>query len=169
MELKDYIAESLERVRAATLNIVKDLTPEELVWRPGPDANHIGFLLWHVARWDDYPFHPYVVHREQVWIARGWYQRFGLKPEDTGTGWTAQQVAEWTPPPLQELLQYMNDAREALLVGLKELDMSRLGERPRPDRPEQTIANILQGRVMHEATHQGAIEYVVGLKRTGTS
>ena len=165
MELREYVAESLERVRAATLSVVKDLTSEELLWRPGPEANHIGFLLWHIARWDDYPFNPCVSNHEQVWIAQRWYRRFGLKPEDTGTGWTPQQVADWTPPPLQELLQYMREARDSIIAGLKELDLGRLEERPRLDRPEQTIANILQGRVMHEANHQGEIQYLLGLKR----
>lgn len=169
MELKDYVAESLEQARSRTFNVVKDLTPEELAWRPGPEANPIGFLLWHIARAEDALYHRFIAGAEQVWTAREWDRRFGLKPEDTGGSWTAQQVADWTPPPLQDLLQYMGDVRESVLAGLKELDLGRLGERPRSDRPEQTIANILQLAVIHEAHHQGAIEYLVGLKRAGLS
>lgn len=169
MDLREYIAESLEWVRGRTLDVVKDLTPEELVWRPGPEANHMGFLLWHIARAEDALFHRFVAGDEQVWISQKWYQRFGLKPEDTGNGWTPQQVAAWTPPPLQNLLQYMGEVRESVLTGLKRLDLGRLDERPRPDRPDQTVANLLQLLASHEAHHQGAIEYLVGLKRTGLS
>ena len=169
MDLREYIVESLEQVRARTLNVVKELTPEELAWRPGPEANHVGFLLWHIARAEDALYHRFVAGAEQVWTAREWNRRFGLKPEDTGGGWTPQQVAGWTPPPLRDLLQYMGEVRESVLAGLRQLDVSQLEEKPWPDRPDQTVANILQLLVIHEAHHQGAIEYLVGLKRAGLS
>lgn len=168
MELREYIAESLEQVRARTLDLVKELTPDELVWRPGPEANHTAFLLWHTARSEDALFNRFIAGCEQVWTARGWHRRFGLKPDDTGNGWTAQQVARWTPPSLQDLLRYMGEVRESVLAGLKDLDLGRLGEKPWPARPDRTVANILQLLASHEAHHQGAIEYLVGLMRTAS-
>ena len=169
MELREYIVESLERGRARTLDVVKDITPEELAWMPGPEANHIGFLLWHLARSEDALYHRFVAATEQVWTAQGWDRRFGLRPEDTGNGWTPQQVANWTPPPLPDLLQYMGEVRESVMAGLGQLDLTRLEEKPWPDRPEMTVANILHLLASHEAHHQGAIEYLIGLKRTGLS
>ena len=43
--------------------------------------------------------------------------------------------------------------------------MTRLPESLRPDRPEFTVAYYLQQAVIHEAQHQGQIEYIVGLMR----
>lgn len=168
MELKKYIAESLNETRARTLRVVKDLTPEELAWRPGHEANPIGFLLWHIARAEDGIYNRWIASREQVWTTHGWDKRFALKPEDSGNGWTAQQVADFVSPPLDDLLRYMAEVQESVLEHLPQLDLGRLGEKPNPDRPDWTISNMLQLLVIHEAHHQGAIEYLVGLQRSGT-
>jgi len=168
MEVKEYIAESLQRNRARTLDIIKDLKPDELTWRPGPEANHIAFLLWHIGRAEDGLFNRSIMGREQVWVKDGWDKRFHLKPEDSGGGWTAQQVAAFAPESLDLVLQYMAAVRKSVLQGLPKLDPSRLGEKPQPDRPDWTIGAMLQILVAHEAHHQGAIEYLKGLKRSGT-
>ena len=169
MELRNYISESLEQMRGRTLASVKDLTPEDLTWRPGPEANHVAFLLWHVARSEDALFNVWIMGGKQVWTTQGWHSRFGLKPEDSGRDWTPQQIGAWSPPALSELLQYMSEVRESVLTGLNKLDLGRLGEKPRPDRPDMTMANILQLIVTHEAHHQGAIDYLIGLKNAGAS
>ena len=82
-------------------------------------------------------------------------------------------VAEWTPeelgrftPALPDLLSYMSAVRESVLANLSKLDMGRFGEHPRPDRPDLTVANFLQLVASHEAHHQGAIEYLVGLMKS---
>jgi len=168
MEVKEYIADSLQRNRTRTLDIVKDLKPDELTWRPGPEANHIAFLLWHIGRAEDGLFNRSIMGREQVWVKDGWDKRFHLKPEDSGGGWTAQQVAAFAPENLDLVLQYMAAVRKSVLEGLAKLDPGRLGEKPRPDRPDWTIGAMLQILVAHEAHHQGAIEYLKGLKRSGT-
>lgn len=168
MELKQYIKDSLERNRARTLDIIKDLKPDEIIWQPGPQANHIAFLLWHMARSEDGLFNRWIMGREQVWVQNGWDKKFRLGPEDSGGGWTPQQVADFRPMSLDQIVSYMAEVRASLMEGLDKLDMDRLEERPRPDRPDWTIATMLQLLAVHEAHHQGAIEYLKGLKRSGT-
>ena len=43
MELKEFIEQTLGQCKEAMYEILEGLTPEELVWRPGSEANHIGF------------------------------------------------------------------------------------------------------------------------------
>jgi uncharacterized damage-inducible protein DinB len=148
---------------------MKDVTPEELTWRPGQDANHIAFLIWHIVRSEDGMFNRWIVGREQVWTKGGWDKKFGLKPDDSGGGWTSQQVAEFKPKTPDQILGYMAEVRKSVLEGLSTLDLKRLSDKPRPDRPEWTVATMLQMLAFHEAHHQGAIDYLKGLKRAPKS
>ena len=53
MNLKGFIEDVLTQERAGLLEVIDDLTPEELAWHPGPEANHIGWMLWHMFRAED--------------------------------------------------------------------------------------------------------------------
>ena len=53
MDLKNFISRAFDIQGKDLLEGVKDLTPEELAWRPAPHANSVGFLLWHMARVED--------------------------------------------------------------------------------------------------------------------
>ncbi|HZP26312.1 MAG TPA: DinB family protein [Dehalococcoidia bacterium] len=174
MDLREFARESLERTRKATLTIVVGLSDEELGWQPAPDANHIGFLLFHTFRAQDRYFNRWVGTGLEVWDANGWSQRWRL-PEHpgasdawfVGNSWTTDEVREWAPPPLSELLAYGAEVQASALDVLDSLDLSRLPEVPRPERPEFTIAYYLQQAVIHEAQHQGQIDYIAGLLRAG--
>lgn len=168
MDLRDFIAEAMSRNREGILNVVKPLTEADLTWAPGPEANPIGFLLWHVARSEDSYFHTRIAKALQVWAGDGWFRRFGLPENETGNSWTAAQVLAFRVPSKQVLLDYMVAVRQSALQVLKGFDLARLGEqyRIRPDQPPRTLANVLQNVISHEAHHQGAIEYLVGLRRS---
>ena len=165
MELREYVAEALTRKRNGTLNAVKGLTQKQLDWRPSPQANSIGFLLWHIARGEDGLLNRWAFGSKEVWATGGWDKKIHL-PSDKPMGeWTAADLGRFTPA-LADLLAYMSAVRESSLAALKKLDVGRLGEHPRPDRPEWSVATLLQIGVGHEAHHQGAIEYLVGLMKS---
>ncbi|MBI4234638.1 MAG: DinB family protein [Chloroflexi bacterium] len=171
MDLRDYIAEAMTRVRQNTLNSVQGLTPEQLRWQPGPEANSIGFLLFHAFRVEDLYFHRWIQPVGEIWVRGGWQgryklsERFEVKPEENGNSWNGEQVAAFIPPPLGEFLAYAAAVRESALKIVKGLDLARLGETPNPNRPNITIANMLQNAVAHEAEHRGTVDYLVGLMK----
>lgn len=173
MDLRDFVAEAMARVRRETLRAVEGATLEDLNWRPGPEANPVGFLLWHIFRVEDAYFHRWIQPVGEVWEGHGWHRRLRLvegeevPPQETGFGWPAERVARFVSPPLGELLAYGNAVRQGAMRVLRALDLGRLGERPRPDRPDWTVATLLQNAVIHEAHHQGAIAYLLGLRRSG--
>jgi uncharacterized damage-inducible protein DinB len=164
MEFIEYIAEALTRNRAATLNLVKDLTPEQLIWQPSPEANPIGWLLWHIGRAEDFYFHRAITRQGDVWEREGWNAKFNMPARDSGN-WTPETIAAFVPPPLPGLLTYLDAVRSSALSIVKGLDAKRLDEHPRPDRPQTTIATLLQSAITHEAEHRGGIEYVIGLMK----
>ena len=53
MTLNEFVEDALNKEQDFLMEAVKDLTPEELTWRPGPDANPIGWILWHMLRVED--------------------------------------------------------------------------------------------------------------------
>ena len=169
MDLRDFVTESIESNRQATLDIVKDLTPAQLQWRPSPEANYIAFLLFHIFRGADRYFHR-VTGRTELWDEDGWSDRWQLSSKDpsqstTGFNWTAKQVATWEPPPLQELLAYGETVRSSFVSAIRDLDLGRLSEIPAPDLPDRTIARYLQLASLHKAEHRGQIDYILGLMK----
>ena len=53
MDLKGFIEQALTQKRDALLEVIDDLSPQELAWQSGPEANRIGWMLWHTFRVED--------------------------------------------------------------------------------------------------------------------
>ena len=43
----------LDRLHGSLDSSIRDLSPEELHWKPSNGCNHIGFSLWHYVRTED--------------------------------------------------------------------------------------------------------------------
>ena len=174
MDVRDYVADAIARTRAGTLDLVRDLTSEQLTWQIAPEANTVGFLLFHIFRVEDY-FLRVLGAEHELWRQEGWAQRWTLPepPADvtgiwfTGNSWTPEDVASFQPPPLDEMLAYGAAVREAFLLHLRNLDLSRLQDTVWPRRrPTVTVARILQMVAHHESEHQGHIGLLLGLLRS---
>ncbi len=77
MDPLDLVRDSLGRVHELIPAVLDGLTGEDLLWRPDPEANSIGWLVWHLTRIEDDHL-ARLANVEQAWTADGWYQRFGL-------------------------------------------------------------------------------------------
>ena len=53
MNTVKFISDCLEQVQLRLLSTCEGLTQEQVLWRPAPYANNIGFILWHVTRAED--------------------------------------------------------------------------------------------------------------------
>ena len=171
MDVRDYVADAIARTRTGTLNMVEGLTPRQLTWQITPEANTIGFLLFHIFRVEDY-FLRVLGAEQELWRRDGWDQRWTLPepPADvtgiwfTGNSWRPEDVASFQPPPLDQMLAYAAAVRKAFLDRLRSLDLSRLQETVWPRRsPTVTVARILQMVAHHESEHNGHIGFILGL------
>ena len=76
MELKTFLEQTLDECKRRLYRTLQGLTPAELAWRPGAEANSICFMVWHVARVEDRWLHRFaggLATRRVVsalWIAR---------------------------------------------------------------------------------------------------
>lgn len=88
------LADAFGRIRESVSDTVYGLNSTQLAYRITPDANPIGWLVWHLTRvQDDHVADAFGV--PQVWSADGWPGRFGLHAStvDIGYGHSSQQVA----------------------------------------------------------------------------
>jgi Protein of unknown function (DUF664) len=169
MDVNELLVESFGRIPDLVRAAVEGMDPEDLARRPAPDANPIGWLVWHLVRVQD-DHVAEVMGSEQVWTSGGWPERFGLPAgyADTGYGHTPQDVAAVRPENAQALLDYLDAVWErtrGFLLGLKPADLDRVVDE-RWD-PPVTLGVRLVSVVDDDAQHAGQAAYVRGLLERG--
>ena len=141
----------------------KDLTPTQLRWCSGPEANHIGWMYLHTAQAMDAMATMASGRGTQLWDSGNWASRMGLSPEVRVGGMKPQEAVAFDPPPLQSLQEYWQAVRQATSEWIKTLTPEDFDRSVRPDRPEFTVARCVS--VLHSEIlqHIGQIAYVRGL------
>ena len=160
----EILADAFERVRESVHQVVEGLTPEQLAYRPDPDANSIAWLVWHIARVQD----DHVADAaggQQLWEAGGWAERFGLPfdPGAIGYGQSSDEVGQ-VRADAELLTGYYDAVHSATLSYLETLaedDYPRVVD----DRwdPPVTLAVRLVSVVNDGTQHVGQAAYVRGL------
>ncbi|MBI4496509.1 MAG: DinB family protein [Chloroflexi bacterium] len=162
--LRAFIAEGLEAAWKDLRTVTQDLTQEQLLWHAAPEANSIGYLLWHVGRVEDNFIQRFLLRGDEVWTGRGWQERFGYQTRGIGTGFTPGETEQVPIPSLELVWGYLDDVREHTLRYLSALDWSTLPEKPRAERfPQWSIQTILRQLSAHANQHLGEINYLRGL------
>ena len=127
MESRAVLADAFDRIRDAVHQAADGLQPEQLAWRPDPEANSIAWLLWHLTRIED----DHVAHladTDQVWLAGGWCDRFALPfpPAATGYGDSADAVGKVQVSSAELLTGYQDAVRVAIDRYLERVDADEL-------------------------------------------
>jgi hypothetical protein len=162
---RDLLVDGFCRIRDGVPSVVKGLTTDELLWRPDHDANHIAWLLWHLARQQDDQVAD-LAGDESVWLDEGWTDRFALPyPRRThGWGMSSGDVGRFTVADTGLFAGYQGvvHARTIeLLEGLSADDYGRVID-TRWDPPVTVAVRIVS--VLDDAVkHLGQAEYVRGL------
>ncbi len=165
MEVGDVFADAFGRVQEEVHAVLDGLSQEDLDARPGPEANSIGWLVWHIARVQD-DHVAGVAGREQTWTAGGWHDRFGLPltPTDIGYGHTSEQAARINGIAAAELSAYYDAVHAATLDYVRTVsaaDLDRIVD-TRWD-PHVTLGVRLVSVVNDNQQHTGQAAYVRGL------
>jgi hypothetical protein len=77
-----------------TADRLGQLTEEQLRTRPHPAVNSVAWVLWHVARCEDFGINRMVGDRSQVLDDEEWMPRLGVYRRDVGRGMTVGEVDE---------------------------------------------------------------------------
>ncbi len=161
----DLLSDAFDRIRQQVRHAVSGLTAEQLAHRPDPNANSIGWLIWHLTRIQDDHIAD-AAGTEQVWTADGWYDRFGLPldPADTGYGHGPEQVAAVRIDGPELLVGY-HDAvyrhTAGFVAGLTEQALARVVDSNWD--PPVTLGVRLVSVLGDDWQHVGQAAYVKGL------
>jgi hypothetical protein len=170
MTLNQFIEDSLDQEQKLLAEVVSDLTSEELAWRPGPEANPMGWILWHMLRVEDMWVQFFAQRQLELWEREGWHERFGLPTRDNGFGHTTEQVAGFPALDLTTLLQYGEAVRAGTLEYLSSLGREAFQAMPRADRPDVWWHALSVGAMFYQIIgelyqHLGQLAYLKGLQR----
>jgi len=158
----DLLNDAFGRIQEVVHHAVDGLTEDQLAYRPGPEANSIAWLVWHLTRiQDDHVAH--VAGTDQAWPK--WADRFDLPfgPRDTGYGHDADAVAA-VRVSAELLLGYHDDTYERTVRyvdGISDADLARVVDK-RWD-PPVTLGVRLVSVVSDDLQHAGQAAFVRGL------
>jgi len=164
METKDAVRESLKESWGYLTRALDDLTHKEISWTPAPHSNSIGFLVWHMTRAEDNWVNIVIGGGSGIYETEGWRERLGT-PEDSGYGYTVEQLRAWPTPKLDDLLGYAQAVRERTLEVVDAATAEKLPETPLPNRPKWTVGWILTHVATEIAMHVGQVDYLRGVQR----
>ncbi len=163
MDTITFIRDSLDQVQLRLTGTCDGLTQEQVVWRPAPYANNIGFILWHVARGEDRMIGQLGGGGVDLWESEGWYERFGQPVEmpDPGDRMGLRNLAI---PSLDTLIGYLGAAHRKTSGYIATLSVDRLADIP-PTYPRgATIGQALRHMITHKNNHHGQVDFLRGLQ-----
>lgn len=165
MNQKQLLIAGFERISGTLERTLNGLSVKDLNYQPKPDSNSMGWLVWHLTRWQDFQASQ-PLKKEQVWIEKKWYEKYGrpADPADTGMGHKEADLAKYRSPDAATLIGYNKE----VLVRLKEYinsltasDLDKVVEGT-PFNPPPTVGMNLIGLWSDGMQHTGQVGYVRG-------
>lgn len=163
------LLDAFGRVHQLVHGVAEGLTAADLDWRPTPEANSIGWLLWHLARVEDDHLAG-VSGGDQVWLSAGWMERFALPvaPRAIGYGQSAaaaRSVVVAEPALLTGYYDAVHARSTEVVRALTDADFDRVVDE-RWD-PPVTAAVRLVSVVGDITQHVGQAAYLKGILPRG--
>lgn len=140
------------------------LTIEERRFRATVDANHIDFIVWHMARNEDDTVSA-CARSDGVWRSSEWPRRWRLASDADGCGFASADVAQFPAIDFSELQRYFSEVRDRTNAFLDVLVEDALAALVWPDNSDVTIAQILGHLIVEQSQHLGQVAFIRGLQR----
>ncbi|CAL9663898.1 hypothetical protein SUDANB105_07140 [Streptomyces sp. enrichment culture] len=171
MHAKDILIDGYGRIQEEVHAAVEGLSADELNARPGPDANSVTWLVWHLTRVQDDHIAD-AAELEQVWLTQDWEKRFGLglPRRDTGYGHSSAKVAKVRVDSPGLLTGYYDAVHEQTLSfvrGLTAKDLERIVDE-RWD-PPVSLGVRLVSVLSDDLQHVGQAAYARGLVQSAAA
>lgn len=165
MRTTDLALDALGRVHELIPAVLADLSADDLLWRPDPGSNSMGWLVWHLLRVEDDHIAD-LGGLDQVW-ADGWWERFALPYSSNagGFGMSPSDVAAFTVTGPELLVAYADavwQQTHLILGGLTDDDYERIVD-TRWD-PPVTLGVRLVSVINDTTQHVGQVGYLRGLR-----
>ena len=167
MNAAQYTLSILNNLQVELNKALDGLTPEEISFQPNDESNSIGFILWHQIRCEDMMVVATLLGELEVWEAGKWAIKMGFEKDfkDNGWGYTAEQVAFFNVPELEDMIAYGKAVRsktDKYLSGLSQEDFDEVKKTIFGEIPVSTLLTML---IVELSLHTGHISYIRGLQR----
>jgi len=163
MEAKELLLMSLEHSQGYLAKALDGLTQKEIAWKPKNECNSIAFILWHIARVEDYFVNRVILHGKEMYETDGWQEKLGTPVK--AYQYTTEELQAWPVPKLGVLDEYAKSVRTKTLSFINSISNDKLSEMPRPDSSNDSIGTLLCSLSMEVALHVGQIAYLRGVQR----
>ena len=165
MDSRAILEDAFDRIRGGVDRVTEGLTAEDLAFRPGPDANSIGWLIWHLTRVQDHHVSE-IAGIEQAWVESDWPDRLNLDPDPDNTGYahTSDDVAAVRAGSAELLRAYYQEVHTRTadyLAGVTPEELDRVID-TRWD-PPVTVGVRLVSVIGDDMQHIGQAAYVRGI------
>lgn len=165
VDVAELLLDLYGRIPELAHEAVSGLDPDQLAHQPAPEANTIGWLVWHLARVQDAQIAE-LIDADQVWVTGDWAGRFGLEPDPSnhGYGHTTAEMRAVRPETAEVLLDYLAAVQrttEAMLSGLTASALDRVVDRNWD--PPVTLGVRLISVADDCLQHAGQAAYVRGM------
>jgi len=161
----DVLLDAFGRVDEGVRGLLSSVPADELNVRPDGHGNPIGWLVWHLLRVQDDHLAE-VAERQQVWMADGWFERFGLPfpPKAHGYGFSSEDVDRTTFDGADLLAGYQADVHHMTIELVRSITATRLDDVIDTNwDPPVTVAVRVVSVVEDCLQHLGQANYVAGL------
>ncbi len=165
MDAKQIIVASLNQSKGYLDRALEGLTQEDIAWGPTDQCNSIAFILWHTAQVEDFFVSRVLRRTGRLYDEEGWAEKLGTPADESGYGYTVEQLRAWPVPDMDVLRAYADAVRKSTMDFLEQLPPEKLLELARPDRPPDTIGGIMSRITTEIALHVGQIDYLRGQRR----
>ena len=160
------------------LELVSNLSEDEMAWQPHPTENSIAFYIWHIARWADYlpaslpetttQLRELLGSRQQIWHQEQLATQWNLDPkllgeEETGMDMDPASAARLKLPGKAILVDY---ARRTFAVHeqiMPMVDEEQFQAKRQQEWATNTLGRYILDHLRHESDHFGMIRYIHGL------
>jgi len=168
MEWHDMLSNGYGSVLRALEYTLDGLNEDDLNWQPKPDCNSIGWLAWHLTRWQDVMVSTFM-GEEQLWIKDKWHEKFGRTADDKdhGFGHKSEDLARFRSPDAETLLGYHRavlERSQRYFPTLSKTDLDKEFEGT-PFKPPPTFGMMLMGTLSDGLQHAGQASYIRGLRQ----
>ena len=162
---KKSIQSGLEEYYQILKSVLANLNNSELFWRPSLQSNNIIFLVWHMGLVEDNLINKILCEKERIWVTDKYYEKFPSLKDETGFGFTLEELDNFPQMDLVWLMNYYDVVRERtenIIEKITQEDLSlnyTFGQR-------QVSGFWILGRLItEESQHLGQISYIRGLMR----
>ncbi len=162
----ETVVASYLKTHSLVLELVEDLSEDQLEYRPNTTTPPIAFHLWHMARYADSLPDQIGLEGGMLWQAEALADAWGLSPDDlgiyqSGTGMELETPGELSWPNKDVLLDYCRRAFGIADEAVVTLDVTAY---ERPVRwGGHTIGQAVMTNLEHDSRHLGMIEVMRGM------